>query len=111
MLLGTIRVIDGQTYFVTTDILWSEPTLRTDAWLVARDAVPVWDGAQARLNGIVVEIFCFGGVGRATVEIGAGKASDLTTYEPIPAPKTRGKPTRWHEGRWEKLLSRGWVPA
>lgn len=31
---------------------------------------------------------------------------------PIPAPKVkRGIEIRWYEGRWQKLLKRGWVDA
>ncbi len=34
------------------------------------------------------------------------------TREPIPSPKVRnGIATRWIDGRWEKCLKRGWVPA
>ena len=29
----------------------------------------------------------------------------------IPCPPARGRQTRWHDGRWEKLMARGWVPA
>ena len=35
-----------------------------------------------------------------------------TIVEPIPCPKVRkGIETRWYNGRWEKLLKSGWVPA
>ena len=27
------------------------------------------------------------------------------------APKSGGKPTRWNDGRWEKLTAKGWVSA
>lgn len=31
---------------------------------------------------------------------------------PVPAPKVRGKTeTRWNDGRWQKLMARGWVDA
>lgn len=29
---------------------------------------------------------------------------------PVPRPKVRGE-VRWYQGRWEKLLKRGWVAA
>lgn len=28
---------------------------------------------------------------------------------PIPCPPARGKETRWHNGKWQKLLRKGWI--
>lgn len=39
-------------------------------------------------------------------------AADYIEREPVPAPKVRrGVELRWREGRWQKLLKKGWVAA
>jgi hypothetical protein len=46
------------------------------------------------------------------VSTGTGSTlAELVERVDIPPPATAGKKIRWHQGRWEKLLARGWAPA
>jgi hypothetical protein len=43
---------------------------------------------------------------------GGDTLPEFTEREPLPCPKVRkGTETRYCQGRWEKLLRKGWVPA
>lgn len=47
-----------------------------------------------------------------TVHTGSGSTkAHRRVVTSVSCPQTRGKETRWNQGRWEKLLKRGWVPA
>lgn len=57
---------------------------------------------------------------RCTSPDGRSSGSALTDWQAppahkvtvsVPVPKARGKELRWHDGRWEKLMARGWVVA
>src|ERR1700751_589771 len=51
---------------------------------------------------------------RSTGSVSTGPgATQAETVERVSVdpPPARGKELRWHEGRWEKLLAKGWVPA
>jgi len=40
-----------------------------------------------------------------------GEDAETVERVPVPPPPARGKQLRWHDGRWERLLAKGWVPA
>lgn len=51
---------------------------------------------------------------RATGSVSTGTGStQAETVERVSVspPTAGGKELRWHDGRWEKLLAKGWVPA
>ena len=117
MMLGTIRSRDGKLYVVhvTTE---SDKPVRVILWWeivsVFRDPysnrAPVdGDAVEYRGNGAWAAISPGSG--------GSAKTGDGTTDAvfvekvDVPPPAARGKELRWHYGRWEKLLAKGWVPA
>lgn len=47
-----------------------------------------------------------------TVSTGSGSTQAETVERiSIQPPNAGGKELRWHDGRWEKLMTRGWQPA
>jgi len=48
--------------------------------------------------------------GSVSTGTGSTKAESVERVSLNP-PSTGGKQLRWHDGRWEKLMARGWVPA
>jgi len=49
---------------------------------------------------------------RYTVVTGQGnQEAELVERERVLPPPSRGKELRWNDGRWERLLRTGWVPA
>ncbi len=47
-----------------------------------------------------------------TVSIGTGSTlAELVERVSIPPPTAGGKELRWRDGRWEKLMAKGWTPA
>lgn len=51
---------------------------------------------------------------RATGSVSTGSGStqaESVERVSLNPPSTGGKELRWHDGRWEKLMVRGWVPA
>jgi hypothetical protein len=106
---GTIVAAQGKLYIEHVDTSWSAPELIRRRWLVYTEVVDGWVGAPARMDGRMVAIYWAGSSGVVQVDIGIQVECTLVV-EPIAAPKgTRGKPVRWNEGRWEKLMARGWV--
>jgi len=51
---------------------------------------------------------------RSTGSVSTGTGStraEIVERVDVPPPTTGGKQLRWRDGRWEKLLAMGWVPA
>ena len=112
MLTGTIDKIDCWSYVKYSYLLLAEPTRQTMWWRVERvestcgalvcspavgDTVTRLDSSNAWVGP---------GYRAYTVE-DAGKVERT----PVPCPKVGRRQARWNDGRWEKLLAKGWVPA
>jgi hypothetical protein len=47
-----------------------------------------------------------------TISVGSGSThAESIERVSVNPPPARGKELRWHDGRWERLLARGWTPA
>lgn len=114
MLTGTIDKI-GNDFFVKYVTTFSdEPTQQTVWWKI--DRVEQRSGALAchpRIEDIVTRLdgnaYWTGPGYRAHID-NVAEAFKVERV-PVPCPKVGKKPTRWNDGRWEKLLARGWVSA
>lgn len=115
MLKGAIDMIGNNIYVKYSTTLESEPTRRTLWWKVDVVLPQPWSSAR-RWPEIGDEVTSVSGSDewRATgysVSFPGNRQAEKVECEPVPCPKTRGKEARWRNGRWEKLLAKGWVPA
>lgn len=85
---------------------WKIEALRADAYGFSRPE----DGDLVRYSGDGYwSVLNRSGGG---VYTGPGNTEAAFIEEvPVPAPPARGKDLRWKDGRWEKCLKKGWVPA
>jgi len=109
---GTIDLVDGVPHvkYVTTD--WTEPIRVTLWWPLPAATGRVEQGAACWSDGSgwLVSAPIWGSL-RFGMPNGGQTEAVRRTEEPVPPPRTRCE-TRWHNGRWEKLLARkGWVAA
>ncbi len=112
-ILATLDEIEGELYVRWELNQWSIPVKRTLWWRVERvarspfrpDATPQSGDPVRALGGGV-----WSGDGY-TVAFSPFKDAERIEETAIPCPPTRGKQTRYQDGRWEKLMARGWVPA
>ena len=123
-LRGTMVRLDGKLVIRYETTNWSEATRSIFFWPLSDDRST---GAAFRLEGhAVVSLDDHGGWGVApedpdfwqlknarAVMLNGGKTEAVKVERvEVPCPKVRaGIKTRWHEGRWEKLMKKGWVLA
>lgn len=119
MLKGKIVSRDGRLFVLYETALENEPTIKFIWWAIESTAGNPYHCSRP-LEGDTVT---YRGNGQwsahnsdnqstGSVYTGAGDSEAAhVEYVSAPAPKTRGKEARWYQGRWEKLLKRGWVPA
>jgi hypothetical protein len=128
---------DGRFYVAWTGARYNEPVIFTRYYPVSVDRS---QGAMAGDEELDLPLragdLCLGGSGSLyyfqTLQLKPGQVSaacerrlekavivavdsdehSAAMFEtrPYPAPKTKLQ-TRYHKGRWEKLLKRGWVPV
>ncbi len=112
---GTIH-LEGETVFVRYETTFeNEPTRQILFWRVDRVVRSPYHVGSHPMAGDVVRA----GVGSDntwsgpgyTVHFAGTAEAERIEREPVPCPSTRGKPSRWYQGRWEKLMAKGWVPA
>jgi hypothetical protein len=112
-MVGNIDKIGEDLYVKYSMTFSDEPTRQTLWWKIER-VVPnpfrmgwpaVGDEVTMRPSG-----GAWSGPGYLVYFTGA-KDAEKVERVPVPCPATRGKPSRWNDGRWEKLLAKGWVPA
>jgi hypothetical protein len=122
-LRGTMVRLDGKLVIRYETANWSEPTRVIMYYPLSEDRS---SGAPWRLEGRAVVSTGYGEwrgapedpdfwqLRNATAVALNGDKTEAVKVErePIPCPKVRaGIQTRWHEGRWEKLMKKGWVAA
>ena len=112
MLTGHIDQIGQCLYVKYSTTLFSEPTLKMSWWKIERVTQnPFSVGSPTVGDEVTSQSSGSGWVGSGyTVYCGSNDAEKVE-FAPFPCPPARGKPTRWHDGRWEKRMARGWVPA
>jgi len=113
MLTGQIDKIGEDLYVRYSSTFSNEPTRQTLWWKI--DSVsrcPFQVGWPAVGDEVRSSAGAHGWSGAGyTVHFSGSKEAEKVVREPVACPATRGKPARWRDGRWEKLMARGWVPA
>jgi len=113
MLKGHIDQIGQGWYIKYATTLDSEPTLRILWWKIESVARNPFRAGSPSVGDEVTRLSGqqgWTGPGYTVYLPGDQEAEKVETVA-VPCPPARGKPTRWRDGRWEKLLARGWVPA
>jgi hypothetical protein len=116
---GTLKNRNGKLYVLYTSDEYSEPFRQYIWWRVteirgtgygerpeAEDIATSTDGGGWRTRNPSTH--------RSTGSVSTGTGStQAETVErvSISPPATSGKEIRWHDGRWERLLAKGWAPA
>lgn len=120
MMIGKIVSRDGKLWVLYETSRYSEPKIDFLWWeIVQTKASPYGferpaEGDKVRYNGIGTDewVACHPETLRVTGTVWTRNKADKTETVSAPSPKVRaGIETRWHDGRWEKLLKKGWVPA
>ena len=110
MLHGTIDKIGNDLYVKYVDTLWSEPTQKTLWWKILRVERRPMGATFPAVGDALTSFTPERWVARDyAVYVDSRAQAARETHTPVPCPPSRGKPTRWHEGRWERLLAKGWV--
>ena len=113
---GKIRERDGKLYVEYARTLENEPVRLTMLWRVIESYSNKYNmhrpeaGFHARGEGSGNwSVTSAGNVaaGRVVTEPNASIVEEV----PVAQPSAGGKQVRWHEGRWEKLMAKGWIPA
>jgi hypothetical protein len=119
MMEGTLKSRDGKLYVLYTYDEYSEP-YRQYLWWRVLEIRGTGYGERPETGDIATSE---GGGGwrtrnpathRSTGSVSTGTGStQAETVErvSIHPPAVGGKELRWRDGRWEKLLAKGWVPA
>lgn len=111
---GKVLNRNGKTYVLYVYNEYAEPYRQFVWWRIhetRRDPYSMRspeDGDLVRYQGNGVWKGEHGG----TVVTGDGKTQAETTERvSVQAPLSGGKELRWNDGRWQKLMARGWVDA
>ena len=116
---GPLKSRDGKLYVLYTSDEYSEPFRQYLWWRVletrgtgygerpeAGDIATSTGGGEWRTRNPSTH--------RSTGSVSTGTGStkaEMVERVSIHPPSTGGKELRWRDGRWEKLLAKGWVPA
>jgi hypothetical protein len=115
VLKGTIDIIGNNVYVKYSTTFDSEPTRQTLWWKIDTVRAHPWSAARGwpeKGDDVTSESGTEGWRAAGyTVHFPGDRQAEKVEREPVACPKTRGKETRWCNGRWEKLLAKGWVPA
>lgn len=116
---GTLKSRNGKLYVLYTSDEYSEP-FRQSIWWRVLETRGTGYGERPEAGDIATS--SGGGEWRTrnpsthrstgSVSIGTGSTQAETVERvSIPPPTAGGKELRWRDGRWEKLMARGWTPA
>jgi len=118
---GTIVERNGKLYVCKIDSAWSIPERITMYWPVAESSGNPYNGNRPGPGDIATyQRSCwtttapagFPSTGSVRCVGNGNTPAEIVEKSPILAPKVRkGIETRYHEGRWQKLLKSGWVNA
>lgn len=123
---GTLKSRNGKLYVLYTSDEYSEPFRQYLWWRVletrgtgygerpeAGDIATSTGGGEWRTRNPSTHR----STGLVSTGTGSTQAETMRTSTcsvervSIPPPTISGKELRWRDGRWEKLLAKGWVPA
>ena len=116
---GTLKSRNGKLYVLYTYDEFSEPFRQYMWWRVLETRGTGYgerpqDGDSATSTGggtwKTHDPSTHRATGSVTTGTGSTQAESVERVSLNP-PSTGGKELRWHDGRWEKLMARGWVPA
>lgn len=119
MMEGKLTEKKGKLYVLYTSDEYSEP-FRQHLWWRVLELRGTGYGERPSAGDLATST---GGGGWSTrnpsthrstgsVSIGAGSTqAELVERTEVLPPKVSGKQLRWHDGRWEKLMAKGWMPA
>lgn len=114
MLTGTLKNRNGQLYVLHVYNEFAEPFRQYIWWRVCevrRNPYNMFspepeDELSYRGDGY------WASANRGGVATGEGNTkAELVERVSVLAPPARGKSLRWNDGRWERLLAKGWVAA
>ena len=116
---GKLVERDGKLYVVYASTDYSRPSRTVLWWRVVQSTGNPYSaqrpsaGDSARSTGYGGSWTTSGGNGSSgSVSTGDGRTqAEFREEVPVLPPNARGKELRWHDGRWEKLMARGWEPA
>lgn len=110
-LQGTIHKEGSNTFVRYETTFENEPIRQVLFWRVERVTRSPYTGAFPEHGDIVMSSGDeWHGKGYSVYVLGSRQA-DKIERTAVECPPTRGKPTRWYRGRWEKLMAKGWIPA
>jgi hypothetical protein len=119
---GTLKNRNGKLYVLHTSDEYSEP-FRQYIWYRVLETRGTGYGERPEAGDLATYSGISGGgewrtrnpsTHRSTGSVSTGSgATQAETVERVSVtpPAAGGKELRWHDGRWEKLLAKGWVPA
>lgn len=117
---GTLIQFDRETLAIQYDAtLYNEPKTVRQIWPLGYykfSGMSYCDlaaaiGKPARIDQGRVSVYLGNGNYLTGDLLNGGKTQSIKTETlDVPRPKCRTE-TRWHDGRWEKLWRKGWVPA
>jgi len=119
MVEGTLKSRDGKLYVLYVYDESSEP-FRQYLWWRVLETRGTGRGDRPEVEDIATSTY--GGewrtrnpsTHRSTGSVSTGTGStqaEVVERVSVPPPAAGGKQLRWQDGRWEKLLARGWAPA
>jgi hypothetical protein len=119
-LTGKLIQFDARTLAVEYQAtIYNEPKVIRNVWPLGyyrfrgMSAISIEDaiGREATIQDGRVSVYCGNGnyLDGGLVDGGQTKSIKTETID-VPRPKCRVE-TRWRDGRWEKLMRKGWVAA
>jgi hypothetical protein len=115
---GVLKTRDGKLYVVYSSNDYSRPNRTTLWWRVVKTTANPYnanrpqagDKAVSRSGGEWSTSGVNGSTGSVSIGSGSTNAEFREESEVLP-PSVGDKQLRWQYGQWEKLTSKGWVPA
>lgn len=116
---GVLKHRDGRLYVLYTYDEYGEP-FRQFIWWRVLETRGTGYGERPEVGDLATSTGSGGWRTRnsstqrstGTVSTGTGSTqAEMVERVSIHPPAARGRQLRWHEGRWERLLARGWTPA